>query len=149
VSAISYGTLLQKADELDELCSGQIEPDCGGIAADTLLNFRHPILKRVPTLTHLAFIHWARARARARAGAEEAPPWPEQDYADAEKAMARDARPWLRLNRKFLFWFKAGLHPAMIAFLRLLADMKQPAMNQAVLASGDLTFCHCALPLWR
>jgi hypothetical protein len=40
--------------------------------------------------------------------------------------MASDARMWLRLNQKFVFWFKAGLHPSMLAFLRLLADMNQP-----------------------
>ncbi len=54
------------------------------------------------------------------------PQWSEKDYAQAEKLMASDARMWLRLNQKFVFWFKDGLHPAMVAFLRLLADMNRP-----------------------
>lgn len=49
--------------------------------------------------------------------------WSEQDYARAEKEMASQASNWLLLNRKFLLWFKAGIHPVLLAFLRLLADM--------------------------
>ncbi|MBA2933868.1 hypothetical protein HZF05_07105 [Sphingomonas sp. CGMCC 1.13654] len=54
--------------------------------------------------------------------------WQAQDYADAEKEMAKDAAAWLRLNRKFLFWFKAGIHPVLLAFLRLLADLDRPLL---------------------
>jgi hypothetical protein len=52
-------------------------------------------------------------------------PWSEKDYVRAEMALARDARRWLRLNQKLLFWFKSDMHPAAIAFLRLLADLNQ------------------------
>lgn len=52
-------------------------------------------------------------------------PWSEKDYVRAELALAKDARKWLRLNQKLIFWFKSDMHPAMVAFLRLLADMNQ------------------------
>lgn len=52
-------------------------------------------------------------------------PWSESDYARAELALAKDARKWLRLNQKLIFWFKSEMHPATVAFLRLLADMNQ------------------------
>ena len=51
--------------------------------------------------------------------------WGEKDYARAEQTLAEDARKWLRLNQKLIFWFKSNMHPAMLAFLRLLADMNQ------------------------
>ena len=52
-------------------------------------------------------------------------PWGEKDYVRAELALASDARKWLRLNQKLIFWFKSEMHPALLAFLRLLADMNQ------------------------
>lgn len=57
--------------------------------------------------------------------------WSEKEYVRAEMAMAKDARRWLRLNQKLIFWFKSDMHPAMVAFLRLLADMNQ------VMATSD------------
>jgi hypothetical protein len=51
--------------------------------------------------------------------------WSEKDYVRAELALAKDARKWLCLNQKLIFWFKSDMHPAMVAFLRLLADMNQ------------------------
>jgi hypothetical protein len=57
--------------------------------------------------------------------------WSEKDYVRAEMALAKDARRWLRLNQKLIFWFKSDMHPAMVAFLRLLADMNQ------VMATSD------------
>ena len=51
--------------------------------------------------------------------------WSEKDYVRAEMALAKDARRWLRLNQKLIFWFKSDMHPAAIAFLRLLADLNQ------------------------
>lgn len=51
--------------------------------------------------------------------------WSEKDYVRAELALAKDARKWLRLNQKLIFSFKSDMHPAMVAFLRLLADMNQ------------------------
>lgn len=51
--------------------------------------------------------------------------WSENDYARAELALAKDARKWLRLNQTLIFWLKSDMHPAMVAFLRLLADMNQ------------------------
>ncbi|MBB4860626.1 hypothetical protein HNO88_003970 [Novosphingobium chloroacetimidivorans] len=58
--------------------------------------------------------------------------WTEKDYAKAEKELAAHARKWLRLNQKFIFFFKDEMHPAMLAFLRLLADM-----NRALLPGDD------------
>jgi hypothetical protein len=57
--------------------------------------------------------------------------WSEMEYVRAEMALARDARRWLRLNQKLIFWFKSDMHPATVAFLRLLADMNQ------VMETGD------------
>ena len=57
--------------------------------------------------------------------------WSEKDYVRADLALAKDARKWLRLNQKLIFWFKSDMHPAMVAFLRLLADMNQ------VMETGD------------
>ncbi len=65
-------------------------------------------------------------------GAGASGTWTEVDYARAEKDLASLARKWLRLNQKFIFWFKADLHPVMIAFLRLLA-----AMNRATVLTDD------------
>lgn len=58
------------------------------------------------------------------------PQWTERDYARAEETMAAEARLWLRLNQKFVFWFKEGLHPVLLAFLRLLADMNRPLLGE-------------------
>jgi hypothetical protein len=46
--------------------------------------------------------------------------WSTKDYADAERRMVSASRSWLRLNQNFVFFFKAALHPALLAFLRLL-----------------------------
>lgn len=54
--------------------------------------------------------------------------WTEQQYAAAERELAQHARRWMRLNQKFVFWFGASMHPAMLAFLRLLAGMSRPAI---------------------
>lgn len=66
------------------------------------------------------------------AGADAAGIWSAEDYARAEKELASLARKWLRINQKFIFWFKADLHPVMIAFLRLLANM-----NRATVLTDD------------
>lgn len=55
--------------------------------------------------------------------------WTEQQYAKEEEAMAGYARRWLRLNQKLIFWFKTGLNPVMLAFLRLLAGMDRPMLD--------------------
>lgn len=78
------------------------------------------------------------------------PVWSERDYAKAEIALADQARIWLRLNTK-LFAFKASLHPVMIAFLKLLADMNRPLVgttdpiqdldSHADTASSNALFC--------
>jgi hypothetical protein len=63
--------------------------------------------------------------------------WSEKDYVGAEMALAKDARKWLRLNQKLIFWFKSDMHPAMVAFLRLLADMNQVMATIDPLAGLD------------
>lgn len=62
--------------------------------------------------------------------------WTEKDYAAAEKELASAARHWLRLNQKLILWFEAELHPAMLAFLRLLALMTRPALPGAAVTDG-------------
>ncbi|MBB4860339.1 hypothetical protein HNO88_003682 [Novosphingobium chloroacetimidivorans] len=73
-------------------------------------------------LTVVAQIYDAIPVGAAVAGSQ----WDERRYAQAEEDMAEAARKWLRLNQKFVFWFKAGFNPAMLAFLRLMADMDRP-----------------------
>lgn len=72
-------------------------------------------------------------------------PWTAKDYIRAERALANDARKWLRLNQKLIFWFDADIHPAMLAFLRLLADMNQVMVTDDPLEglqnSVDATSC--------
>lgn len=58
-------------------------------------------------------------------------PWTEKDYVNAELDLAKNAGKWLRLNQKMIFWFKSDMHPAMVAFLRLLTDMNR------VMATSD------------
>lgn len=65
--------------------------------------------------------------------------WSEKDYVRAEMALAKDARRWLRLNQKLIFWFKSGMHPAVIAFLRLLADLNQVMATNNPLEGFDAT----------
>ncbi|MFW2830099.1 hypothetical protein [Sphingomonas sp. ID0503] len=62
--------------------------------------------------------------------------WTEKDYAAAEKELASAARHWLRLNQKLILWFDAEMHPAMLAFLRLLALMTRPAAPGAAVTDG-------------
>lgn len=50
----------------------------------------------------------------------------EKQYAQAEKDMAGAARRWMALNAIFIIKFKAELHPALLAFFRLLATMATP-----------------------
>lgn len=69
--------------------------------------------------------------------ATSGPRWSESDYAKAELALARDARKWLLLNQKLVFWFKSEMHPAMVAFMRLLADMNQVVASSDPLAGLD------------
>lgn len=72
-------------------------------------------------------------------------PWTDKDYMRAERALANDARKWLRLNQKLIFWFDTEIHPAMLAFLRLLADMNQVMVTDDPLEglqnSVDATSC--------
>lgn len=51
----------------------------------------------------------------------------ERQYAAAEKQLAAAARSWLALNTVLIVKFKAALHPALLAFFRLLALMGTPA----------------------
>ncbi|HUD29215.1 MAG TPA: hypothetical protein VMQ93_10110 [Novosphingobium sp.] len=62
--------------------------------------------------------------------------WTEKDYADAEKRMVSASRKWLRLNQDFVFWFKSSLHPALLAFLRILIAMNRPIMPGTPLVPG-------------
>lgn len=76
--------------------------------------------------------------------------WQENDYARAEKKLASSARKWLRLNADFVLWFKSDLHPALVAFYRLLAEMslanpvEQPAQIEGYAASRlfKITMAH-------
>lgn len=52
--------------------------------------------------------------------------WTQVDYADAEKRLVAASRAWLRLNQSFVFFFKSALHPALLAFLRLLVALARP-----------------------
>ena len=65
--------------------------------------------------------------------------WSEKEYAEAEKRMASAARNWLKLNADFIFWFKPSLHPALLAFFRLLTTMSQPMPDgpSGLLGSDD------------
>lgn len=63
-------------------------------------------------------------------GAPAASGWGPRDYAKAEKAMAKAARRWLKLNQKFIFFFKAKMHPAVIGLFTLLATMETPLENE-------------------
>lgn len=64
------------------------------------------------------------------------PGWSARDYAAAEKRLVSASRSWLRLNQDFIFWFKAGLHPALLAFLRLLAAFNAPQGEATSPADG-------------
>ncbi|EJL33527.1 hypothetical protein [Novosphingobium sp. AP12] len=62
--------------------------------------------------------------------------WTEAQYAEAEKRMVSASRSWLRLNQDFIVWFKSELHPAMLAFLRLMVAMNQQSVPCAPVVPG-------------
>jgi hypothetical protein len=61
--------------------------------------------------------------------------WSERDYAAAEKRLATAASHWLELNSGILA-FKAALHPAIVAFMRLLVSMTRPALPGQPITDG-------------
>lgn len=62
--------------------------------------------------------------------AESGQQWTENDYINAEKRLAGEVKKWIRLNQSFIFWFKDGMHPALLAFFALLADIDQPLPSE-------------------
>jgi hypothetical protein len=54
------------------------------------------------------------------------------------------------LNQKLVFWFKAGLNPAMLAFLRLLTDMDRPLAGgkDAFTSIGGIVDTQTSSPLF-
>jgi len=93
-----------------------------------------PRAKSFPTMLALMAQIYDSIPVGAQPGATA---WSEKDYAKAEKDMAAEARKWLRLNMKWIFWFKAEMHPAQLAFLRLLADMTRPLLDGENLFDGE------------
>ena len=72
-------------------------------------------------------------------GGSQPSTWTQEDYAKGEKALASSARQWLRLNADFIFWFKSSLHPALLAFLRLLAEVNGTDTTGAPVVSGSFS----------
>lgn len=70
------------------------------------------------------------------AGGAQASGMNEAQYAAAEQQLAAASRDWLRLNQNFIFWFKASLHPALVAFLRILMAMNLQAAIGSPASSG-------------
>lgn len=92
-------------------------------------------------LSAMAQIYDAVPAASGQAGG-----WTQTDYAEAEKRMVSASRSWLRLNQDFIFWFKSSLHPALLAFLRLLVAMNQPLPAGAPVMDGlreEIDPCIC------
>lgn len=121
-----------------------------------LLNSKTPLLPdhnsgpRLPALAQLipragAYMTMLKTMAEIHDAVPAAAPgqpgaWSEKDYADAQKRLASAARKWLKLNADFLFWFKSPLHPAILAFFRLLAETSGADFGQGSQMSANRLF---------
>lgn len=63
----------------------------------------------------------------------------EAQYAQAERELAAAARKWLALNAVFFLKFRAELHPALMAFFRLLAIMNTPPADPDAAVTDGLS----------
>jgi hypothetical protein len=98
--------------------------------ADSLASLRL-VIRQALALTDMVMTMSALYRAiPSVAGDATGGSWTEQDFAHHEEKLSKSVMPWLKLNRRWLFWFDPDMHPVTTAFLRILSDFSRPKMDE-------------------